>query len=153
MASSSAVAVCQSTQALEELLLQNNLFPTSDAISHCEQSIETICRIILGNNYHEIPDSNPTVYTSTVDGVILVLAPSGSYALGAWDQSAVIPCVVAGTPSGNTFFDLACQKLHRAKDLGVVLLKAEKGSKVVFEVDAKGVRFEFQYFQSSNAKM
>ncbi|MCJ1236000.1 hypothetical protein MMC14_003977 [Varicellaria rhodocarpa] len=147
MASSSGVPFCQSTQALEELLLRNDLLPTSDAISHCEQTVELVCRIILGNNYHEVLGSNPSVYTSTVDGIVLVLAPSGSYALGAWDQSAVIPCAVAGTPSGNTFFDLARQKIQRAKDLGVVLLKAEnRKDDVVFEIDVKGVRFCFQYF-------
>ena len=153
MASYLGTNLGQSTKALEDLLLQNHLIPTPEQISHCEEALKLLCCTILGDHFHNVPGSNPTVYTSTVDGVVLVLAPSGSYGLGAWDPSAVIPCSIAGTPSGNTFFDLARQRIHRATNLGVVLLKADNhNDDAVFEVDIKGVRFCFQYFQSSYAK-
>ena len=151
MSSSSNASFGQSTQALEDLLSQNHLLPTSNQISHSTDALKLLCCIILGKPFEKVP--NTTVYTSTVDGVTLVLAPSGLYGLDAWDPSSITSCSIAGTPSRNTFFDLANQRIDRAKDSSVVLLKAKNhNDDVEFEVDIQGVRFCFQYFQSNYAR-
>ena len=138
----------RSSDALELLLQGHNLLPTELQISHAAEALKLLNLALLGEDYHETTQTSPTSYTSTNQGVTLLLAPFGSYGLGCWDGSAEIPCCIAGTPSEKIFYSIARKRLRRTAGNNITILKSGKSANMMFEIDISGIRFTLQYHQS-----
>lgn len=91
--------------------------------------------------------SAPTASTETGrPGTALVLVPVGSYGLGVWTASSDIDCLCIGPFSSSTFFSLAIQRLRKAADKGVKVLRRVKAhSGTMLELEINGIKFDLQY--------
>ena len=136
---------------LDHSLLLQGLLPTTEQTSKGADALKLITTTLLGDTYQELPSASPISYSSTIQGVTLVLSPIGSYGLRCWNLSAVISCCIAGTPSDASFFTVALRKLRKAVNDGVIVLKADRSNSNMFEVDVLGIRFSLQYHQSQYA--
>lgn len=135
-----------SSDALELLLQEQKILPTALEISQAAEALKVLKLALLGD--HEATQTSPTAYTSTSQGVTLMLVPIGAYGLDCWDSGAEIPCCIAGTPSEKIFYSIAHRRLRRAAGQGVTILKSSKSANTMFEIDIGGVRFTLQYHQS-----
>ncbi|KAH0559252.1 hypothetical protein GP486_004231, partial [Trichoglossum hirsutum] len=87
--------------------------------------------------------ASPAIIKSSIS---LVIVPVGSYGLGVWDASSDIDCLCVGSISTKTFFALAGQRLKKATDLGIRILRTVKAaSGTMLELEIKGVRLDLQY--------
>lgn len=136
------------SDALELLLQEQKSLPTTLQISHAAEALKILNQALLGEDYHEATQTSPPAYTSTSQGVTLMLAPIGAYSFGCWDASAEIPCCVAGTPSEKIFYSIARKRLRRAAGNGITILKSGRSANTMFEIDISGIRFAIQYHQS-----
>jgi poly(A) polymerase Pap1 len=76
----------------------------------------------------------------------MVVVPVGSYGLGVWSTSSDIDCLCVGSISAKTFFSLASQKLRKAADLGIRILRRVKAnSGTMLELDVRGIKLDLQY--------
>ena len=138
----------RSIDALELLLREQNILPSTLQISHAVGALRVLNFALLGEEYHATTHTRPTAFTSTSQGVTLMLAFLGSYSLGCWDASAEIPCCIAGTPSEKIFYSIARKRLRRGSGNGITILKSGKTANNMFEIDISGVRCALQYHQS-----
>ncbi len=83
----------------------------------------------------------------------MVIVAVGSFGLDVWDVNSDIDCLCVGSSSVNTFFSLARQRLRRAADQGIKILRADKaGSGTMFEIEIRGIKLDLQYFQARVAE-
>jgi poly(A) polymerase Pap1/endonuclease/exonuclease/phosphatase family metal-dependent hydrolase/uncharacterized protein (UPF0248 family) len=76
----------------------------------------------------------------------LVLVPVGSYGLGVWTAASDIDCLCIGPFSSSTFFSLATQRLRKAADRGVKVMRRVKAhSGTMLELEINGVKVDLQY--------
>jgi poly(A) polymerase Pap1 len=100
-------------------------------------ALSLLRRIVLGSS----DDDN-----SAMSDIPMVIVPVGSYALGVWTTESDIDCLCIGTISSKTFFKLARQRLAKAQDQGVhVLRKVEANTGTMLELSVNGVAMDLQY--------
>ncbi|KKY34208.1 hypothetical protein UCDDA912_g05855 [Diaporthe ampelina] len=89
----------------------------------------------------------PTVSTDTErSSSPLVLVPVGSYGLGVWTPTSDIDCLSIGPFSSSTFFSLATQRLRKAADKGVKVLRRVKAhTGTMLELEINGIKIDLQY--------
>ncbi|KAI3401341.1 hypothetical protein diail_11424 [Diaporthe ilicicola] len=76
----------------------------------------------------------------------LVVVPVGSYGLGVWTTSSDIDCLCIGPFSSSTFFSLATQRLRKAAEKGVKVMRRVKAhSGTMLELEVRGVKIDLQY--------
>ncbi|KAH8758499.1 hypothetical protein F5883DRAFT_152852 [Diaporthe sp. PMI_573] len=94
-----------------------------------------------------IETSAPTVPVDTGrSSAPLVLVPVGSYGLGVWTASSDIDCLCIGPFSSSTFFSLTTQRLRKAADKGVRVMRRVKAhTGTMLELDINGVKIDLQY--------
>lgn len=94
-----------------------------------------------------LESSAPTVSTeSGRSSTPLVLVPVGSYGLGVWTSASDIDCLCIGPFSSSTFFSLATQRLRKAADKGVKLMRRVKAhTGTMLELEVNGVKIDLQY--------
>ncbi|KAL9118221.1 MAG: hypothetical protein Q9187_005235 [Circinaria calcarea] len=146
-----AGALCKSHSsgdALEILLQEQRILPTTLQLSQAAEALKVLKIALLGEDYDEATQTSPTAYTSTSQGVTLMLVPIDAYGLGCWDASAEIICSVAGTPSEKIFYSIAHKRLRRAASNGLTILRSNKSTNTVFEIDISGIRLNLQYHQN-----
>ena len=135
---------------LENLLRRKGIVPTEEQAHDCYLSLSILRNTLLGDDSTEIATDISPTFMSTVQGVTLILAPTGAYPLGCWDTTAVISCSMAGTPSEETFYDLALQRLRRAHD--IIITSIDETGPIMFRISIKGCGFGIQYHQSPYTK-
>lgn len=90
-----------------------------------------------------------TILESTDNGrssTALVLVPVGSYGLGVWMASSDIDCLCIGPFSSSTFFSLASQRLRKAADKGVKVMRRVKAhTGTMLELEINGIKIDLQY--------
>ncbi|KAG8167203.1 hypothetical protein KVR01_002892 [Diaporthe batatas] len=89
----------------------------------------------------------PTVSTETGrSSTPLVLVPVGSYGLGVWTSASDIDCLCIGPFSSSTFFSLATQRLRKAADKGVKVMRRVKAhTGTMLELEVNGIKVDLQY--------
>jgi endonuclease/exonuclease/phosphatase family metal-dependent hydrolase len=116
-------------EVLHHCLKSLGMIPTKDQVSQRERAFGVLEQLL--NTRSDIP---------------LVLVTVGSYGLGVWTSSSDIDCMCLGPISSKTFFALARQRLRRASDLGVrVLRRVDAKTGTMLELEIGGVRMDLQY--------
>jgi 2'-5' RNA ligase len=93
-----------------------------------------------------LDSANDVSPVNTKSSILLVIVPVGSYGLGIWNASSDIDCLCVGSISTKTFFALASQRLRKAADLDVRILRTVKAaSGTMLELEIRGVRLDLQY--------
>jgi endonuclease/exonuclease/phosphatase family metal-dependent hydrolase len=122
---------------LSSVLATNGMFPTEAEMQQRKTALTILRRAVLGGSDDDIP--------ATSD-IPMVVVPVGSYALGVWTAESDIDCLCIGTISSKTFFKLARQRLTKAHDQGVrVLRKVEANTGTMLELSINGVAMDLQY--------
>jgi poly(A) polymerase Pap1 len=113
------------------------MFPTDEEVQQRATALSLLKEVILG-----VPDD----IISTTSEVPMIIVPVGSYALGVWTSESDIDCLCIGTISSKTFFKLARQRLNKAHDKGVrVLRKVEASTGTMLELSVNGIYMDLQY--------
>ncbi|KAF2730474.1 hypothetical protein EJ04DRAFT_500507 [Polyplosphaeria fusca] len=117
------------------------MLPTDEESKARKQAISLIKEVILGtSNDHDSINSD----------VPLVIVTVGSCALGVWTSASDIDCLCIGSISSKTFFNLARQRIHKARDRGVRLLRrVNANSGTMLELSVNGVSMDLQYAPSA----
>ncbi|KAJ4165387.1 hypothetical protein LMH87_007021 [Akanthomyces muscarius] len=124
---------------LKQTLLSHGYLPTESEEAVRKQAISLLESVLLGSDQTR-PD--PEGRTS----VGLVLVPVGSFGLGVWMSSSDVDCLCIGTISSKTFFRMALQRLRKASDRGIrVLRKVLANTGTMLELQILGIKFDLQY--------
>ncbi|KAK2771644.1 hypothetical protein FQN53_004958 [Emmonsiellopsis sp. PD_33] len=76
----------------------------------------------------------------------IIATPVGSYGSGVWTASSDVDCLCVGSISSKTFFELAMQRLRKAADSGVkILRKVKAATGTMLELEVLGIKFDLQY--------
>lgn len=129
------------TLSLESVLAKHGMLPADEDADARRSAFTLIKEVLLGSSDAE--------QTAAAD-IPMVIVPVGSYALGAWTSSSDIDCLCIGSISSKTFFKLARQRIIRAENRGVRLLrKVEAGTGTMFELSVNGISMDLQYCPAS----
>lgn len=122
------------------LLKQFQAIPSEEEIQQHAAAFKVLRETILES-------SAPTVSTETGrSSTPLVLVPVGSYGLGVWTSASDIDCLCIGPFSSSTFFSLATQRLRKAADKGVKVMRRVKAhTGTMLELEINGVKIDLQY--------
>jgi endonuclease/exonuclease/phosphatase family metal-dependent hydrolase len=132
-----ASSTLSSHMDLTSSLTSGGMFPTDEEVQQRATALSLLKEVILG-----VPDD----IISTTSEVPMIIVPVGSYALGVWTSESDIDCLCIGTISSKTFFKLARQRLNKAHDKGVrVLRKVEASTGTMLELSVNGIYMDLQY--------
>ncbi|PGH28262.1 hypothetical protein AJ80_00153 [Polytolypa hystricis UAMH7299] len=136
-----STAVLSDPLAVEACLLDNSIVPSAEEAEKRRDAFNTLKTILL----HESQEQTDT-YGNARSAVSLVITTVGSYGLGVWTAASDIDCLCIGSISSRTFFELAGQRLRKAADAGVrIIRKVKAASGTMLEVEVKNVRVDLQY--------
>ena len=126
---------------LKVLLADHGMFPAEDESLRRREALG-----LLRNILQHDPVRNTSSSESSRSNVSVMVVPVGSYALGVWNGSSDIDCLCVGNISTKTFFMLAVQKLRKASDRGVrIVRKVVAASGKMLELEVKEFRVELHY--------
>ncbi|KAH0536557.1 hypothetical protein FGG08_006587 [Glutinoglossum americanum] len=135
--------------SLKFCLAKHAMLPTEDEINSRKEVFTLLKSILRQAPAQAAPTSGDTggaPLVSAKSNISLVIVPVGSYGLGVWNASSDIDCLCVGSISTKTFFALAGQRLRKAADLGVRILRTVKAaSGTMLELEIRGVRLDLQY--------
>ncbi|KAH8724637.1 Poly(A) polymerase type 3 [Phaeosphaeriaceae sp. PMI808] len=123
--------------SLSSALEDHCMIPTADEIQQRQDAFTLLKQIVTNSS-----SGNDSV-TSDIPMVIVSV---GSYALGMWTSASDVDCLCIGTTSSKTFFKLARQRLLKAEDQNVrILRKVEASTGTMLELSVNGVSMDLQY--------
>ncbi|KAM3518108.1 hypothetical protein NHJ13051_008427 [Beauveria bassiana] len=124
---------------LKRTLLARGYLPTTSEQGTRKQAITLFEKVLLG-----IDQAKPEKQGRGHVGLILV--PVGSYGLGVWTSSDHVDCLCIGTMSSKTFFRMALQRLRKASDGGMrILRKASTSTGTMLKLQILGIKFNLHY--------
>ena len=122
---------------LKTVLSAHRMFPTNEELQQRQKAFVLLKQVVLGTS----GDDN-----RALSDIPMVMVPVGSYALDVWTSDSDIDCLCIGTISSKTFFKLARQRLVKADDQGVrILRKVEANTGTMLELSVNGVAMDLQY--------
>jgi hypothetical protein len=126
-------------ERLKAVLLSRGYLPTVEETSQRIESLALLERIFIGDDVSAYEQQSRS-------SVGLKLIPVGSYGLGVWTGSSDIDCLCIGTVSSKTFFSMALQRLRKAADQGIrILRRVNANSGTMLELEVRGIKFDLQY--------
>jgi 2'-5' RNA ligase len=118
------------------------IFPTDEEVNKRKDVFALVKNIMQKSPFQQILDKAENKRSI----LSMVVVPVGSYGLGVWSTSSDIDCLCIGSISEKTFFALAGQRLRKAADLGIrILRKVKAASGTMLELDVRGIKFDLQY--------
>jgi hypothetical protein len=132
-----AVLEVTNSPDLSSVLRSGGMFPTEEEVHQRQKALALLKQVVVGDSGDDS--------TETSD-IPMVMVPVGSYALDVWTSQSDIDCLCVGTISSKTFFKLARQRLAKAGDQGVrILRKVEASTGTMLELSVNGVAMDLQY--------
>jgi hypothetical protein len=132
-----AATALSSPDDLTLALAARSMFPTEAETQQRQKALTILKKVIIVGASDD---------GSAAPDIPLVIVPVGSYALGVWTSESDIDCLCIGTISSKTFFKLARQRLLKAYDQGVrILRKVEANTGTMLELSINGVAMDLQY--------
>lgn len=126
-----------SSNELESTLREHRMFLTSVEVSKRQAAFESLKEVVLGDT--------GTGGVAPTD-IPLVIVTVGSFAMNIDSSASDIDCLCIGSISTKTFFKLALQRLRKAENQGIrVLRKVEAGTGTMLELSVNGVPMDLQY--------
>ncbi|KFY98819.1 hypothetical protein V500_01547 [Pseudogymnoascus sp. VKM F-4518 (FW-2643)] len=128
--------------ALKLCLTKHSMFPTEEEVTK-RKEVFALVKSILQQSQSQGPGDMAGNNRSNIS---IVVVPVGSYGLGVWSTLSDIDCLCIGPFSTKIFFALASQRLRKAADLGVrILRKVKAASGTMLELEVRGVKLDLQY--------
>lgn len=130
----SASASLGGIEQIKDLLLAKGFLPSEEEGKSRATALALLEKVLNGNQ-------------SVAEGFTkFLLIPVGSYGLGVWMKSSDVDCLCVGSISSKTFFAMALQRLRKASDKGVTVLRRVKAnSGTMLELVINGIKFDLQY--------
>jgi uncharacterized protein (UPF0248 family)/2'-5' RNA ligase len=111
----------------------------SDEETQKRQSVFELLKSVLQDT-----DSQSTSYHKSRSSLIII--PVGSYGLGVWTSTSDIDVLCIGPFSSPTFFALTLQRLRKAANEGVrVLRRVKANSGTMLELEIQDTKIDLQY--------
>lgn len=131
-------------EEIKNTLHAGGFIPSSEDRIKREQAIALLQKVLLQNETVSPPhDAHHSLQ--------LILIPVGSFGLGVWMAESDVDCLCVGNISSKLFFTMATQRLRKASDSGITLLRRVKAnSGTMLELDILGVKFDLQYCAASS---
>ncbi|OAA69074.1 DUF455 domain protein [Cordyceps fumosorosea ARSEF 2679] len=124
---------------VKQTLLSHGCLPTEDDESRRRQAISLLEGVLSGNDQDKPDQEGRTP-------VGLVLVPVGSFGLGVWMSSSDVDCLCIGTISSRVFFRVALQRLKKAADPRIcVLRKVLASTGTSLELQILDITFDLHY--------
>jgi poly(A) polymerase Pap1 len=122
---------------LASVLAARSMFPTEEETQQRQKALSVLKQVVLGTSNDD---------DSVTSEIPMVVVAVGSYGLDIWTSESDIDCLCIGTISSKTFFKLARQRLIKAHDQGVrILRKVEANTGTMLELSVNGVAVDLQY--------
>ncbi|KAI1468733.1 uncharacterized protein F4812DRAFT_424505 [Daldinia caldariorum] len=123
------------TSQLVQYLYEQSVLPSDVDAAVKETALSLLKEVIMQD------DDNPTRGLPA-----FVLVPVGSYGQGVWTATSDINCLCIGRISPKTFFALAIQRLRRAAQRGIkILRRSDAPFGPVLELAVGHVKMDLQY--------
>lgn len=123
-------------EELESTLHKHHMLLTEEEESKRHAAFAVLKEAVLGG----------TRTGDAVSGIPLVMVAVGSFAMKVDTSSSDIDCLCVGSISSKTFFKLARQRLQKAENQGIrILRKVEASTGTMFELSVNGVPMDLQY--------
>lgn len=131
-------------ESIKSALHTGGFIPSSADQAAQVQAIALLEKVLIQND-----TSSPT--HGSRQSLQLVLIPVGSFGLGVWTADSDVDCLCVGNISSKLFFTMATQRLRKASDVGITLLRRVKAnSGTMLELDIFGIKFDLQYCAASS---
>lgn len=131
------ISTLSDLSTLNVTLAAHGMFSTDEELRLRQDAFALLKRVVLN-----VSGDNDSVLSD----IPLVIVPVGSYALGVWTKESDIDSLCIGTISSKTFFKLARQRLVKAEDQGVrILRKVEANTGTMLELSINGISMDLQY--------
>ncbi|KAJ5060576.1 Poly(A) polymerase type 3 [Bipolaris maydis] len=132
-----AIATLTDSSDMSSALEVHGMIPNDEQTTQRQEAFALLQRIVS--------DTSEDAETGQ-SGIPLVIVPVGSYALGVWTSSSDIDCLCIGSISSKTFFKLARQRLVKAGNPQVrILRKVEAATGTMLELSINGILMDLQY--------
>ncbi|TPX15005.1 uncharacterized protein E0L32_004835 [Thyridium curvatum] len=132
-----------SASELSDTLSTLDVFPSEEEVYRRKNVLILLKSIILESAAVESSDGSAPQKRLKQS---LILVPCGSYGLGVWTSDSDIDCLCIGPYSSQTFFALAVQRLRKAADRGVrILRRVRANTGTMLELEVQGVKIDLQY--------
>lgn len=132
-----AIPTLLEPSSISSVLAAYDMIPSEEQTAQRQEAFETLEKIVLNTA------SDPECENS---GIPLVMVPVGSYALNVWTADSDIDCLCIGAVSPKTFFKLARQRLVKAANPQVrILRKVEASTGTMLELSVNGALVDLQY--------
>ncbi|KAH9862175.1 hypothetical protein IAQ61_010378, partial [Plenodomus lingam] len=123
--------------SLQSMLYRQDMIPTEKQMEVRQQAFELLKNVVLGTIDKQDHASS---------GVSLNMVAVGSYALGVWTADSDLDCLCVGSVSSKTFFKLVRQRLARARNRGIkILRKVEAKTGTMLELSVDGISADLHY--------
>lgn len=132
-----SIVTLSDASAINSVLAVHGMIPDEEQAKQRQDAFSTLQQVIL---------NKPSDAESEQSDIPLVMVPVGSYALGVWTSNSDVDCLCIGTISSKTFFKLARQRLIKAGDTQVrILRKVEASTGTMLELSINGILMDLQY--------
>lgn len=122
--------------ALPKALERIDAIPSDEEVEVRAAAFQLLKDVLLDTSSAEGGQSNTALF----------LVPVGSYGLSVWTSSSDVDCLCIGPFSSSTFFSLATQRLRRAADKGIRIIRRVKANTgTMLELELGGFKFDLQY--------
>lgn len=129
--------------ALNACLQEHMMLPSKDESAKRHAVFDKLHDIVVGASSRQ---SGESTQENNEPSFLMIAVAVGSFGLGVWNPSSDIDCLFIGPISSKNFFSIAEQRLRRASDSGVRILRKVKAlSGTMLEVEINGVKCDVQY--------
>ncbi|KAL2015502.1 hypothetical protein VTK56DRAFT_5357 [Thermocarpiscus australiensis] len=125
--------------SVKESLVELEVIPGKQEVSRRKTAFDLLKNILL-----DTPAAEAAGTTRPQPAVVVV--PVGSYALDVWTSSSDIDVLCIGPFSSSTFFALASQRLRKAANQGIKILRRVRANTgTMLEVEVHDIKMDLQY--------
>ncbi|KMU82441.1 hypothetical protein CIHG_00223 [Coccidioides immitis H538.4] len=128
---------------LDLCLREHSMVPTKEDISKRTAVLDLLRNVIIHGSAARVDENG---HSNNEPDIAMVLVPVGSYGLGVWSPSSDVDCLSIGPISSKIFFAIAEQRLRRAADSGIrILRKVKAATGTMIELEVNGIKCDLQY--------
>ncbi|WEW54751.1 hypothetical protein PRK78_000176 [Emydomyces testavorans] len=129
--------------SLDECLHEYSMLPSNEDIDKRHGALGVLRNLVIRGPVNQAENIEQNINGPSIS---MVLVPVGSYGLGVWSPSSDIDCLFIGPISSKTFFAVAEQRLRKAADAGIrILRKVIATTGTMLELEVNGVKCDLQY--------
>ncbi|KAI2080730.1 hypothetical protein LOZ36_006416 [Ophidiomyces ophidiicola] len=117
--------------------------PSNEDVTRREAVLELLRNVVINASPQQKQSDDQDYHEAEI---AMILVPVGSYGMGVWSPSSDIDCLFIGPISSKTFFAIAEQRLRKAADKDIrILRKVKAATGTMLEIEVDGIKCDLQY--------